>query len=183
MCNIPFSACSHGHEYVVQYQAHALTNAVSVKDKSKVGMAAFQQGCPAILNASTHLFYKMQPVLEGKSRLLMYMQVSTECDPCLLLDYLSGESATAASSASIVQDRARQEEERLLKAACTALRAKHIIRVCSVHDHPQVCQAIQRLISNAAAVRQAVDLTGGTMHNLLSQNENMDGQCETVRDS
>ena len=109
----------------------------------------------------------------------MCMQVSTECDPRLLLDYLSGELATAASTASKLQDRARQEEERLLKAACTALRAKHIIRVCSVHDHPQVCQAIQRLISNAAAVRQAVDLTGETMHSLFFQVENMDIQLET----
>lgn len=90
----------------------------------------------------------------------MAMQVSTDCDPGLLLDYLTGEAATAASTASAVQDRARQDEERLLQAACTALRAKHIIRVCSVHDHPQVCQAIQRLIGNAAAVRQAVDLSG-----------------------
>lgn len=88
------------------------------------------------------------------------VQVSTDCDAHLLLDYLSGEAASTASVASLAQERARLEEERLLKAACSALRAKHIIRVCSVHDHPQVCEAIQRLISNAAAVRQAVDLSG-----------------------
>lgn len=90
----------------------------------------------------------------------MHGQVHTDTEPDVLLNYLDGEAATAASTASQLQDRARQEEQRLLQAACAALRAKHIIRVCSAHDHPHVCEAIQRLIGNAPAIRQAVDLSG-----------------------
>ena len=90
----------------------------------------------------------------------MHGQVHTNIDPHVLLSFLAGEAATAASTASQLRERARQEEQRLLQAACAALRAKHVIRVCSVHDHPHVCEAIQRLIGNAAAIRQAVDLSG-----------------------
>lgn len=49
------------------------------------------------------------------------IQVSTDCSPEQLLEYLQGEAATAASTAAVAQGRARQEEEELLEAASKAL--------------------------------------------------------------
>ncbi|KAL3131939.1 hypothetical protein ABBQ38_007635 [Trebouxia sp. C0009 RCD-2024] len=53
--------------------------------------------------------------------LLGLLEVSTDCSPEQLLEYLQGEAATAASTAAVAQGRARQEEEELLEAASKAL--------------------------------------------------------------
>ena len=88
------------------------------------------------------------------------MQVSTECKPQQLLDYLQGDAATAASETAAAQDKARGEEARLLDLARLALGAQQVIRVCSQNEHPSVSRPLQQLIHNAAAVRQHVDLSG-----------------------
>lgn len=93
-------------------------------------------------------------------------QVHTDCKPQQLLDYLHGEAAKAASTAAVAQDKAREEEDRLLEAARVALGAKHVMRMCSSHEHPSVSRPVQRLIHNAHAVRQAVDLSGQPSSNL-----------------
>lgn len=89
------------------------------------------------------------------------VQVRTDCRPQQLLEYLHSQAARAASTVAVAQDKAREEEGRLLEAARIALGAKHIIRMCSAHDHPTLSRPLQRLIQNAGAVRQAVDLSGG----------------------
>lgn len=86
--------------------------------------------------------------------------MTTDCRPQQLLEYLHGEAARAASAAAVAQVTARSEEEQLLEAARSALGAKHMIRVCSTQEHPTVSKPLQRLIQNAGAVRQAVDLSG-----------------------
>ena len=88
--------------------------------------------------------------------------MTTHCRPQQLLEYLQGEAATAASTAAAAQDKAKDEEERLLEAARVALGAKHVVRICSPSDHPTVSAPVQRLIQNASTIRQAVDLSGGT---------------------
>ena len=88
------------------------------------------------------------------------VQVTTDCTPQQLLEYLQGEAATAASRAAVNQDRAKVEEERLLEAARMALGVQHIIRICSRNDQPTVTEPLQRLIQHGPAVRQAVDLSG-----------------------
>lgn len=88
------------------------------------------------------------------------LQVSLECRPQELLEYLHGEAASSASLTAALQDQARTEEERLLQLACNALGAQQIIRVCSTNEHPSVSRPLQQLIHNAAAVKQQVDLSG-----------------------
>ncbi|KAL3152625.1 hypothetical protein ABBQ32_001640 [Trebouxia sp. C0010 RCD-2024] len=91
------------------------------------------------------------------------LQVTTECRPQQLLEYLRGEAATAASAAAANQDRAKAEEDRLLEAARMALGVQHIIRICSRNDQPSVTAPLQRLIQHGPTVRQAVDLSGITI--------------------
>ncbi|KAL3142186.1 hypothetical protein ABBQ38_002537 [Trebouxia sp. C0009 RCD-2024] len=91
------------------------------------------------------------------------LQVTTECRPQQLLEYLQGEAATAASAAAVNQDRAKAEEDRLLEAARMALGVQHIIRICSRKDHPSVTAPLQRLIQHGPTVRQAADLSGITI--------------------
>ena len=88
-------------------------------------------------------------------------QVTTDCRPQQLIEYLCGEAAKAASTAAVAQDTARAEEAQLMEAARRALGAKHIIRVCSAEEQPTVSRPLQRLIQGAAAIRQVVDLSGG----------------------
>ena len=88
------------------------------------------------------------------------MQVSIECPPQQLIDYLHGEAASAASATAAAQDKARGEEEQLLESARIALGAQQIIRVCSQNEHPSVSRPLQQLIRSAAAVKQHVDLSG-----------------------
>lgn len=92
------------------------------------------------------------------------VQVTTECRPQQLLEYLQGEAATAASAAAVNQDRAKAEEDRLLEAARMALGVQHIIRICSRKDHPSVTAPLQRLIQHGPTVRQAADLSGLRIH-------------------
>ena len=88
------------------------------------------------------------------------VQVTTDCRPQQLLEYLQGEAATAASIAAVHQDRAKSEEDQLLEAARIALGVQHIIRLCSRNDQPTVTEPLQRLVQHGPAVRQAVDLSG-----------------------
>lgn len=41
-----------------------------------------------------------------------------------------------------------------------ALAAKHVIRVCSAAESDRVAAAARRLLENALAIRQSVDLSG-----------------------
>lgn len=95
-------------------------------------------------------------------------QVTTDCRPQQLIEYLCGEAAKAASTAAVAQDTARNEEARLLEAARLALGAKHIIKVCSAEEHPSVSQPLKRLIQGAPAIRQVVDLSGGHCADLVA---------------
>ncbi|KAA6429074.1 MAG: hypothetical protein FRX49_01184 [Trebouxia sp. A1-2] len=79
-----------------------------------------------------------------------------------LLENLHGEAARSAGAAAVAQMTARGEEE-LLEAAFAALGAKHMIRVCSVQGRACVSRPWQRLICTAAAVQEAVDLSGVTV--------------------
>lgn len=88
------------------------------------------------------------------------MQVTTDCRPQQLLEYLQGEAAKAASTAAANQDRAKAEEDQLLEAARIALGVQHIIRLCSRNDQPTVTEPLRRLIQHGASVRQAIDLSG-----------------------
>lgn len=88
------------------------------------------------------------------------MQVTTDCRPQQLLEYLQGEAATAASTAAANQDRAKAEEDQLLEAARIALGVQHIIRLCSRNDQPTVTEPLRRLIQHGSSVRQAIDLSG-----------------------
>lgn len=88
------------------------------------------------------------------------VQVTTDCRPKQLLEYLQGEAATAASAAAVSQGGARAEEDRLLEAARMALGVQHIIRICSRNDQPTVTEPLRRLIQHGPTVRQAVDLSG-----------------------
>ena len=91
-------------------------------------------------------------------------QVTTECRPQQLLEYLQGEAAKAASAAAVCQDRAKAEEDRLLEAARMALGVQHIIRICSRNDQPTVTEPLQRLVQHGPTVRQAVNLSGLHIH-------------------
>lgn len=102
---------------------------------------------------------KTKPPLQHGSHASM-IQVTTDCRPQQLLEYLRGEAATAASTAAVNQERAKAEEDLLLEAARTALGVQHIIRLCSRNDQPTVTEPLQRLIQHGPAVRQAIDLSG-----------------------
>ncbi|KAL0041357.1 hypothetical protein WJX79_000663 [Trebouxia sp. C0005] len=88
------------------------------------------------------------------------LQVTTDCRPEQLLEYLQGEAATAASIAADVHANSRKEEQALLDAAGEALGAKYVMRMCSRHQQPEIKQALQQLIQNAEAVKQSFDLSG-----------------------
>lgn len=88
------------------------------------------------------------------------VQVTTDCRPQQLLEYLQGEAATAASTAAVNQDMAKAKEDRLLEAARIALGVQHIIRLCSRNDQPTVTEPLQRLIEHGPAVRKAIDMSG-----------------------
>lgn len=89
------------------------------------------------------------------------LQVTTDCRPEQLLEYLQGEAATAASIAADAHADSRKEEQALLDAAGEALGAKFVMRMCSRHQQPKINQALQQLIQNAEAVKQSFDLSGG----------------------
>ncbi len=89
------------------------------------------------------------------------LQVTTDCRPEQLLEYLQGEAATAASLAADSHADSRKEEQALLDAAGEALGAKFVMRMCSRHQQPKINQALQQLIQNAEAVKQSFDLSGG----------------------
>ena len=88
------------------------------------------------------------------------MQVTTECRPQQLLEYLHGAAAREASTAAAAQDRTRAEEDRLLELACVALGVQHIIRMCSRNDQPSVSEPLRRLIQHGPSIREAVNLSG-----------------------
>lgn len=106
----------------------------------------------------------LDPAVSYQSMSMHTVQVTTECRPQQLLEYLRGEAATAASAAAANQDRAKAEEDRLLEAARMALGVQHIIRICSRNDQPSVTAPLQRLIQHGPTVRQAVDLSGLRIH-------------------
>ncbi len=89
------------------------------------------------------------------------LQVTTDCRPEQLLEYLQGEAATAASIAADAHADSRKEEQALLDAAGEALGARFVMRMCSRHQQPKINQALQQLIQNAEAVKQSFDLSGG----------------------
>ena len=95
------------------------------------------------------------------------LQVTTDCTPEQLLEYLQGEAATAASIAADVHADSRKEEQALLDAAGEALGARFVMRMCSRHQQPKINQALQQLIQNSQAVKQSFDLSGG--HSSVSQ--------------
>lgn len=87
-------------------------------------------------------------------------QVSIDCSPEQLLDYLHGAAAAAASTAATAVHQAREEEERLLEAASNALGTQYVLRLMPRHKQPDIRLSLQRLISHAEAVRQAFDMSG-----------------------
>lgn len=88
------------------------------------------------------------------------LQVSIDCSPEQLLEYLCGADATAASIAASAVHQAKAEEERLLEAASDALGTQFVMRLIPRHQQPDICRSLKQLISNAEAVRQAVDMSG-----------------------
>lgn len=88
------------------------------------------------------------------------LQVSIECSPEQLLEYLHSADAAAVSVAAGAAHQAKQEEERLLEAASNALGTQYLIRFISRHKQPDICSSLERLISHAAAVRQTFDMSG-----------------------
>ncbi|KAL0050186.1 hypothetical protein WJX82_006057 [Trebouxia sp. C0006] len=88
------------------------------------------------------------------------LQVTTDCRPEQLLEYLQGEAATAASIAADAHADSRKEEQALLDAAGEALGARFVMRMCSRHQQPKINQALQQLIQNSEAVKQSFDLSG-----------------------
>lgn len=127
-----------------------------------------RESCQAETEGRTHAF-RLLVHADMSAPTLEYgdtygaLQVSTECEPQQLIDYLHGEAANAASATAAAQDKARGEEERLLESARVALGAQQIIRVCSQNEHPSVSRPLQQLIRSAAAVKQHVDLSGVTL--------------------
>ncbi|KAL3163390.1 hypothetical protein ABBQ32_009774 [Trebouxia sp. C0010 RCD-2024] len=91
--------------------------------------------------------------------LLGLLEVSTDCSPEQLLEYLQGEAATAASTAAVAHGRARQEEEELLEAASDALGTRHVMRMVSRYWQPDINRSLQQLIATADAVKAAFDLS------------------------
>lgn len=94
------------------------------------------------------------------SNLLDALQVTTDCSPEQLLEYLQGSGATAASTAAAAHGRARREEERLLQAASKTLGTQSTMRLCSRSRQPDINRSLQQLIATADAVREAFDLSG-----------------------
>ena len=89
------------------------------------------------------------------------LQVSIDCSPQQLLEYLHGAAATEASVSAAAVHQAKAEEERLLEAASNALGTQTVMRFIPRHQQPDICGALERLISSAEAVRQAWDMSGG----------------------
>lgn len=101
-----------------------------------------------------------RPSCDPVMKHLIMLQVSTDCSPEQLLEYLQGEAATAASTAAVAHGRARQEEEELLEAASDALGTRHVMRMVSRYWQPDINRSLQQLIATADAVKAAFDLSG-----------------------
>lgn len=66
------------------------------------------------------------------------LQIKSECNPELLLEFLLSETCLSASEeAKDVQDDDDREEE-LLENVRDALGARQVIRVCSIYEREQV---------------------------------------------
>ena len=88
------------------------------------------------------------------------LQVSIDCSPQQLLEYLHGAAASAASTAAAAVYQAKEEEDRLLEAASNALGTQSVMRFIGRYQQPDIRRSVERLISNAEAVRQAFDMSG-----------------------
>eukprot|EP01025_Chloroclados_australasicus_P055430 TRINITY_DN670_c0_g1_i1.p1 TRINITY_DN670_c0_g1~~TRINITY_DN670_c0_g1_i1.p1 ORF type:complete len:580 (-),score=66.70 TRINITY_DN670_c0_g1_i1:565-2304(-) len=91
------------------------------------------------------------------------LQVRSDCQPEVLLDYLCSEEAEVADEAAVAVESGRHQEEELLEQVRIALNAKHVIRVCSVYDQNKAMDAALRLLNIADKIKQSVDLTGASI--------------------
>eukprot|EP01026_Neomeris_dumetosa_P032788 TRINITY_DN2604_c1_g1_i1.p1 TRINITY_DN2604_c1_g1~~TRINITY_DN2604_c1_g1_i1.p1 ORF type:complete len:352 (-),score=49.94 TRINITY_DN2604_c1_g1_i1:168-1223(-) len=91
------------------------------------------------------------------------LQVRSDCQPEVLLDFLCSEEANVADEAAAAVESGRIQEERLLEQVRLALNAKHVIRVCSIYDQNKAMEAAQRLLDFAEQIKKSVDLTGASI--------------------
>eukprot|EP01024_Parvocaulis_polyphysoides_P030148 TRINITY_DN27393_c0_g1_i1.p1 TRINITY_DN27393_c0_g1~~TRINITY_DN27393_c0_g1_i1.p1 ORF type:complete len:447 (-),score=52.08 TRINITY_DN27393_c0_g1_i1:11-1288(-) len=70
------------------------------------------------------------------------LQVRSDCQPEVLLDFLCSEEAEVADEAAVAVETGRIHEEQLLEQVRIALNAKHVIRVCSIYDQNKAKEGI-----------------------------------------
>lgn len=80
-----------------------------------------------------------------------------------MVDFLASDTCLRASRVARHVLSSDDEEERVLDAARAALGAKHVIRVCSINEREAVIAAARRLIDDAPAIRERVDLSGASI--------------------
>ena len=86
------------------------------------------------------------------------MQVHHHCSPRQLLELLVSNAAISASNTTGRRIESATAEGELLQQARDALGARHVVRICGRDKGDHVSAALQRLVENAATIRNAVNL-------------------------
>jgi glycosyltransferase A (GT-A) superfamily protein (DUF2064 family) len=87
------------------------------------------------------------------------LQVHHHCSPRQLLERLVSNTAVTASNTTCRRIESVSAEAELLQRARDALGARHVVRICGRDKGDRVSAALQRLVDNAAAIRNAVNLS------------------------
>lgn len=87
------------------------------------------------------------------------LTVRTDCPPQKLLEFMLSQSGMEAHHASHYSAEEEAMEETALQAACEALGAKKVVRICSSYEKGHVMAATERLIEAAPYIRASLDLS------------------------
>lgn len=85
------------------------------------------------------------------------LNVSADCPPSHLLEFLASEAGGSASSVAQDVHKSRAREEAILESVRQALEAKCVIKICM---NDKVIEGAQRLLDNVEVIKRTVDLKG-----------------------